>query len=84
MIRGGVISGQVFGEDGEPMSNAQIRSLRYTMQGGVKRLQSNGYASTDDRGMYRLFGLQPGDYIVGNTQRLRQCAGPDERRHGGD
>jgi hypothetical protein len=77
MIRGGVITGQVIGEDGEPMSNAQIRSLRYTMISGVKRLQSNGFASTDDRGMYRLFGLQPGDYIVSATPNGSDTVMPD-------
>jgi protocatechuate 3,4-dioxygenase beta subunit len=67
MIRGGVITGQVIGEDGEPVSNAQVRSLRYTIASGVRRLQSSGFAQSDDRGMYRMFGLQPGDYIVSAT-----------------
>lgn len=67
MMRGGVISGTVFGEDGDPVSNTQIRAWRYTMINGVRRLQSTGYAQTDDRGGYRIFGLQPGDYIVSAT-----------------
>jgi len=67
MIRGGVITGQVLNDTGEPVSNVQVRGLRYSIAGGVKRLQSNGYAQSDDRGVYRMFGLQPGDYIVSAT-----------------
>jgi hypothetical protein len=64
MIRGGVITGMVLGEDGDALSNTQVRAWRYAMSNGVKRLQPAGGASTDDRGVYRLFGLQPGDYLV--------------------
>ena len=67
MIRGGVISGRALGEDGEPMSNAQIRAWRYVSNAGVKRLQQTDGATSDDRGEYRLFGLQPGDYLVSST-----------------
>jgi protocatechuate 3,4-dioxygenase beta subunit len=64
MTRGGVISGTVFGEDGEPVSNTQVTAWRYTMNSGIRRLQQAGGANTDDRGVYRLFGLQPGEYVV--------------------
>ena len=67
MLRGGVISGTIFGPDGAPQPNAQVRGWRYQMVNGVKRLQSNGYANADDRGMYRMFGLQPGDYVIAAT-----------------
>ena len=67
MMRGGVITGTVFGEDGEPQRGIQVRGLRYVMTNGVRRLQQTGFASTDDRGVYRLFGLQPGDYLVSAT-----------------
>ena len=68
MLRGGVITGVVIGQDGEPLMNAQVRAMRYTMVSGFKRLEANGYANTDDRGVYRMFGLQPGDYLVAATQ----------------
>ncbi len=64
MLRGGVITGAVYGEDGEPQRGAQVRGWRYTMTNGFKRLQASGFATTDDRGVYRLFGLQSGDYVV--------------------
>jgi protocatechuate 3,4-dioxygenase beta subunit len=64
LFNAGVITGTVYGEDGEPVQNAQVRALRYSMRTGVRRLQSSNNASTDDRGVYRLFGLNPGDYVV--------------------
>ena len=68
MMRGGVITGAVIGQDGEPLINAQVRALRYSMVSGFRRLEASGYASTDDRGVYRMFGLQPGEYLVAATQ----------------
>jgi hypothetical protein len=67
MQRGGVITGAVTSDDGEPASNAQVRALRYMYVNGFKRLQQSGFASTDDRGVYRLFNLQPGDYVISAT-----------------
>lgn len=65
LARGGVVTGMVLGPDGDPQPYAQIRALRYVMTNGIKRLQQMGGSSTDDRGIYRLSGLQPGDYIIG-------------------
>ena len=67
MMRGGVIAGTVRGPDGEPQRNIQVRALRYDRSSGFKRLQSVSYAKADDRGAYRLFGLQPGDYVIAAT-----------------
>jgi protocatechuate 3,4-dioxygenase beta subunit len=67
LLRGGVISGTVFGEDGEPLAQTQVQVWRYAMNNGVKRLQRSNGASTDDRGTYRISNLQPGEYIVSAT-----------------
>ncbi len=67
MLRGGVISGTVIGPDGDPQPYVQIRAWRYMMNNGFKRLQQMGGASTDDRGTFRLAGLQPGEYLVSAT-----------------
>jgi hypothetical protein len=64
MLRGGVITGTVLGPDGEPQSNAQVRGSRYDTSSGFKRLQSVAFAQADDRGRYRMFGLQPGEYVI--------------------
>ncbi len=70
MIRGGVISGTVYGDTGDPVGGAQVRSWRYVMDNGTRRLQGAAVAGTDDRGTYRLFNLQPGDYIVSATPSM--------------
>ena len=67
MMRGGVITGTVYGEDGEPQRGVYVRAMRYMMLNGVRRLQQTGGTSTDDRGVYRVFGLQPGDYLLAAT-----------------
>ena len=68
MQRGGVITGVITGEDGEPLINAQVRAMRYDSSSGFRRLLQTGFANSDDRGEYRMYGLQPGDYLVAVTQ----------------
>jgi protocatechuate 3,4-dioxygenase beta subunit len=65
--RGAVISGTVIGPDGEPQRQAQVRGMRYVASNGGRRLQAQNYVQTDDRGMYRMFGLQPGSYVISAT-----------------
>jgi hypothetical protein len=79
MPRGGVITGVVVDEHGEPAPGTPVRALRYVMQTGERRLQQAGQDQTDDRGIYRIFQLQPGDYVVNalprnmNTGDVRQA-----------
>ena len=72
--RGGVISGTVVDDGGEPLLHASVQALRRTMAGGTRRYQSSIGTNTDDRGMYRLHSLEPGEYVVcamaRNTQHL--------------
>ena len=67
--RASVITGTVLDENGEATPNTPVRALRYVTQAGRRTLQSTGSGSTDDRGIYRMFGLQPGDYVVCATPR---------------
>jgi protocatechuate 3,4-dioxygenase beta subunit len=67
--RGGVITGAVLDEAGESTPGTQVRVMRYVMQNGVRTLQQAGSGATDDRGIYRVYGLQPGDYVVCATPR---------------
>jgi hypothetical protein len=76
MPRGGVITGTVTGSDGQPVSGVGVNTFvtRYNPSIGERRLATasmgpsgmvvgaNGV--TDDRGVYRLFGLAPDDYFV--------------------
>jgi hypothetical protein len=67
----GVIAGKVIDEDGEPVEYVQIRVMRYDFAGGRRQMVSPGYASTDDLGEYRVFGLAPGKYYLSATYRQR-------------
>ncbi len=67
--RGGVITGTVLDEHGEAVPGTPVRVMRWALQSGQRTLQSGGNAQTDDRGVYRVYGLQPGDYIVYATPR---------------
>jgi hypothetical protein len=62
--RGSVITGIVVDEHGEPSTGTQVRALRFVMQQGERVLRQAGQDQTDDRGIYRIFSLQPGDHIV--------------------
>ena len=70
MPRGGVISGRVVDEFGDPMSEAMVMAMRSVWSGGRRRLQPTGRsATTNDLGQFRIYGLSPGDYYVSGTMR---------------
>src|SRR5262252_4448719 len=62
--RGSVIGGRVLDEDGEAMPGVMVRVMRYQYLQGDRRLTPAGAGQTDDKGMYRVWGLMPGDYYV--------------------
>ncbi len=64
LIRGGVITGRVVDEDGEALMRANVSIQRYQYTQGNRQLAPAGGDTTDDRGVYRVFGLPPGDYYV--------------------
>ena len=76
ITRGSVLTGTVLDEDGEALPGTQVRALRFVLQNGVRTLIPAGAGSTDDRGIYRIFGLQPGDYVVGATPRNQGQGAP--------
>jgi hypothetical protein len=69
MWKFGAITGTVIDETGEPIVGAQIRAFRRDMVGGRRRFVSLPPAITDDRGVYRLGNLLPGEYSVGAVAR---------------
>ncbi len=68
LSRGGVVSGTITDEFGEPLSAVQVTAMRYVFSGGKRRMQpafsEGGNDRTDDQGSFRLYGLPPGDYYV--------------------
>ena len=61
---GSVITGQVVDEDGTALPLVTVRVLRYVYRQGQQQRVPMGADRTDDRGQYRVFGLEPGDYLV--------------------
>lgn len=66
MIRGGVITGRVTSSAGEPIIGIQVSAIRVRNEDGspIRITGAAGLRFTDDRGIYRLYGLQPGTYHV--------------------
>ena len=62
--RGGIVSGRVSDKSGDVMPGVMVSVQRYEYAQGNRRLQPAGQAQTDDRGIYRVWGLNPGDYYV--------------------
>ena len=68
--RGGVITGTLADEGGRPLPGVVARLSRATMSATGSRTYTTypvgpfNRTSTDDRGMYRIFGLPPGEYVV--------------------
>lgn len=67
--RGSVIAGQVLDEVGDPLPGASVRVMAYRYAQGSRQLVPVGSAITDDRGAYRVWGLNPGDYYVSAAAR---------------
>jgi Carboxypeptidase regulatory-like domain len=71
MAKGGVITGRVTDEFGEPMVGVKVSADRARDSEGKPDTSaptmSEMYSSrmTDDRGVYRIYGLDAGAYVVG-------------------
>lgn len=66
--RGGVITGRIEDEFGEPFAGIRVATMRSRYVNGQRRLVAVGPTDiTDDVGQYRLHGLAPGDYYVSAT-----------------
>jgi hypothetical protein len=65
MWRGAVLAGILRDETGTAVSGVPITATpaRSAASGGILTLSNNG-ASTDERGEFRIFGLEPGTYVV--------------------
>ena len=68
--RGGVITGRVVDEFGEPLAEAQVRVLRNQFMPGGRRMVPAGRGDTsDDQGSFRIYGLAPGEYVISASVR---------------
>jgi len=78
LARGGVITGRVTDADGRPVVQQQVYIYRAAdfNQPGQPQVYAAGGAPTDDRGVYRVFGLMPGHYKVGAGRGENSFSGP--------
>src|SRR5205807_824498 len=74
--RGSVVTGRIVDEFGEPMPEVQVAAMRYQFIQGRRQLTPAGrFASTNDIGEFRLFGLSPGQYYLSATWRNQNFNG---------
>lgn len=64
LIPSAVIAGKIMDEDGQPLPRVMVSAMRDVYTEGKRKLSPEAYASTNDLGEYRLFGLRPGHYFV--------------------
>jgi len=68
MVKGGIITGRVTDREGNPVISIPISLIRVRDgEGNKQNVQVAGVGmarTTDDRGVYRIYGLQPGSYLV--------------------
>jgi hypothetical protein len=62
MIKGGVITGTVTTQTGEPVVGVRVRASVSGNRSGATPVVPE--RMTDDRGVYRIYGLPPGTYVV--------------------
>ncbi|PYR30294.1 MAG: hypothetical protein DMF92_09060, partial [Acidobacteria bacterium] len=81
--RGGVITGRILDEFGDPLPDAQVMAQRYQNIGGRRRLAPAGRpAMTNDIGEFRLFAIPPGQYYLSATLRNMGMIGDTDDRSG--
>lgn len=68
--RGAVITGRVLDELGEPIPDVQVSALRnqFTPM-GARPVNAGRFATTNDIGEFRLFGIPPGQYLLSASYR---------------
>ena len=70
MLRGGVITGRVVNASGEPVIGITVEASRVRDENGKRVTEQTNMnemglgRQTDDRGVYRIYGLAPGSYLV--------------------
>ena len=76
LVKGGVITGRVSSVDEDALTGAQVSVQRVGGISGEVVMANSGFAGnfgrpdgTDDRGVYRIYGLLPGSYIVRASRR---------------
>ena len=72
LVRGGVITGKITDWEGQPLIELHVDVMAVEFHEDGSQL---GNLQTDDRGIYRAFGLRPGKYKVSVGQPARGLPG---------
>jgi protocatechuate 3,4-dioxygenase beta subunit len=80
LVRGGVITGKVTASGDQPLIEALISyTVERTDEMGNQSSRTESRIQTDDRGIYRLFGLGPGKYKLSASRDVRTGFGQSAR-----
>ena len=83
MARAGVITGRVLDEFGDPFPDIQVAVLRMQYVNGARRtVPAQSFATSNDLGEFRLFGIAPGDYFISATYRPFEMGGESDDHTG--
>jgi Carboxypeptidase regulatory-like domain len=88
LSRGGVITGRVTDQNGEPQPGMAMAAMRFAWTpGGIRTLERTsigffGGIVTDDLGQFRIYGLEPGSYVVASGAVPGAFIGPEPRPPG--
>jgi hypothetical protein len=81
LVRGGVITGKITGPEGHPLIAEEVTLVKLDERGRKQQFYSPNYQmrQTDDRGVYRLYGLPAGRYLVSAGRDLKEIEYRDSR-----
>ncbi|HYB95038.1 MAG TPA: carboxypeptidase regulatory-like domain-containing protein [Vicinamibacterales bacterium] len=72
---GSAISGRISDESGDLAAGVTVQALRLRYTESTREFAPAGIAQTDDRGQYRIWGLNPGTYYVSASNRANLISG---------
>jgi hypothetical protein len=64
MWKFGAIGGTIVDESGDPVVGTRVASFMRTWIAGRRRYTAGPWGVTDDRGVYRIAGLTPGEHVI--------------------
>ncbi len=79
LFRSGVITGSIIDEATERVIGARVVAIRRFFAGAEWKYVEAGSTLTDDQGMYRIYGLPPGEYLVMTPTTQINVEIPEER-----
>ena len=64
LVKQGALSGIVRDDAGDVVVGTDVMAFRRALTNGAWTLRRTGQARTDDRGAYRIAGVDPGEYLI--------------------